>query len=385
MSPPHRAIEEDSEEFPDPEVMMAELDDDSEFPENENIDNIGAVTPPNDIPNKAPVDEAEHYGSANPNESYYEQDSNDQSKYHSIGIGSKTPSDDEDEMHFESKAKRGVSPVLDEKSSPESPERKMVEQSPEDPPTPIKSAGIDLQVDAHVNEIIDVPDPSPKLDLVSPMSVGSTFGPTSPASSTTKSQNSYTKSSAMRGAQKLLKKNRQQRLAIMAKRRSVTSGLQEPTVNNVGSSGVGDTPDTSTPTNNSDAENDAPKQASTGTNVIYSRSRGRSVTPVRRMGSESSVVVKKTPLTPPSKKKSPIPPSPVRTPSKVRMSVYKSASARIAAIQDNDELDDTTSEALSGTSSVWTDATDGISKDSRRALILKMAKRRMKEKKSENQ
>jgi hypothetical protein len=36
---------------------------------------------------------------------------------------------------------------------------------------------------------------------------------------------------------------------------------------------------------------------------------------------------------------------------------------------------------VSATSSVWTDATDLTQKDSRRALILKMAKNRMKSKK----
>ena len=82
--------------------------------------------------------------------------------------------------------------------------------------------------------------------------------------------------------------------------------------------------------------------------------------------------------------------------SQVKMSMYRSTSsgrANFVAEKSNPTLpnfqngidDDVRSDAtsaISGTSSVWTDATD--SKDSRRALILKMAKNRMKKKKGDN-
>jgi len=206
----------------------------------------------------------------------------------------------------------------------------------------------------------------------------------------------------MRGAQELLKKNRQQRLAIMAKRRSGK--------------------DLDSPASTSNIENKAPMATSmsTGTNTsttkaqktIYSRSRNRSVTP-NQLGAHHSHS-----QTPASKSgrslstgnslsasrlllaKDRAPKSPVK------MAMYKSPSAsskvnsqeqnsnneelspKVASpieqpeskmLDDSDVKSDATS-AFSGSSSVWTETTEVSERDQRRALILKMAKNRMKSK-----
>ena len=207
----------------------------------------------------------------------------------------------------------------------------------------------------------------------------------------------------MRGAQELLKKNRQQRLAIMAKRRSGK--------------------DLDSPSSTSNIENKAPiaTSMSTGTSTttakaqktIYSRSRNRSVTPNQLGGHHSHS------QTPASKSgrslsnghsrsasgrsvlsKDRAPKSPVK------MTMYKSPSAsskvnsqepnsnneglspKVASpieqpeskMLDESDVKSDANSAFSGSSSVWTEATEVSERDQRRALILKMAKNRMKSK-----
>ncbi len=404
---------------------MAELDDDDddddeddEFPQTNDIPDISPVVP-NGHPNPSeydrdggrgldedkmiedeeqPMDESEAYGMSNADVSYRETSETEtpdtetkaktetegSSNYESIGIGAKTQSNDDDENDNEDEindgsktgksapSSRGSSPsksvsFRDESKSP------MRKRSTE-PHAPRK----ELEVDSHVDDVIDIPDPSPRLDLLSPISGVSSLGnspPMTPSSSvgtSFRSQNSYTKSTAMRGAQKLLKKNREQRLAIMAKRRNPNAdALSTGTSLNT--------------TANSDNENDAPNSENKGPKTIYSRSRGRAVTPIRHMKSppESPAVIKKA-LTP-SNKKSPAPAPAPPPASKVKMSMYKSTSKAHMSVTE-EGADDSKSDATSGysgTSSIWTDSTDVTGRDSRRALILKMAKSRMKKKKEE--
>ena len=88
-----KRIGKELEEFPDPEVLMDDLDED-EFPENDDIADIGPIVPPNDHRSNLdkfgneredgldedaryanedqPMDEAMVYGMSNPNESYHE-------------------------------------------------------------------------------------------------------------------------------------------------------------------------------------------------------------------------------------------------------------------------------------------------------------------------
>lgn len=261
-----------------------------------------------------------------------------------------------------------------------------------DSPTksPMKSSKRNLRVETDpTNGIIDVPDPSPRLDFISPLSTPGHFSdycddsPLKESNLTPQSQTSeYSRSSAMRGAQELLKKNRQQRLAIMAKRRS-GKDLDSPASN---------------------IENKAPISASTAKaqKTIYSRSRNRSVTP-NQLGSHTPSSHSGRSLSNGhslsasgrsvlSKDKAPKSP--------VKMTLYKSPSAKVNQEQKNEELSpkvaspiepdpkildeadvksDATS-AFSGSSSVWTETTEVSERDQRRALILKMAKNRMKSK-----
>ncbi len=220
---------------------------------------------------------------------------------------------------------------------------------------------------------IDVPDPSPRLDFVSPLSTPgnfSDFGETSMQESgiTPQSQGSeYSRSSAMRGAQELLRKNRQQRLAIMAKRRSA----REDTL--------------------------ATKNESTE-KTVFSRSRNRSITPSQLNRSPSKKSMS------PTKKSHNLPQSPstIKAQSPVKMSLYRSPSSRSRISQisrvsksnnstdveqfssprivDDSDVKSEATSAVSASSSVWTDTTDLSEKDQRRALILRMAKNRMKSK-----
>ena len=323
-------------------------------------------------------------------------------------------------------------------TSPPSRNEQEHSRSPRKIASPKASARERLSVYTHVDDVIDVPDPSPRLDFVSPMSNSSPSAnysspkiPSSPANSYTKSSamrgaqeipsspkipsspaNSYTKSSAMRGAQELLKKNRQQRLAIMAKRRNTPL----KTGQNIQSL--------------SDIENNEPGK----TRVVSSHSRGRSVTPVRRAKSPTKAArsptkspqrskskVKMTMYRSPSKRgvlstspsrtnvdddapaltlspQAPLYSSPSKrgglstSPSKNRVNVNSPASPLFPQAPLSPRLNsesppapplsprapsEANSVASSNTSSVWTDTTE---KDSRRALILKMAKSRMKSK-----
>lgn len=200
---------------------------------------------------------------------------------------------------------------------------------------------------------------SPQSNIASPQSRGSKSG-VSPESF---SQGST--SSAMRGARELLKKNRQERLALMSKRRGIQQKIP-----------------TTTKSPNEDVEvvgneNKEPVKEKT----FYSHARSRSVTPnKKRFQSTSSPVaspvaspVKKA-LSPSKKALSPTSPSnaPVipKTPPPVshRKTVVKNA-----------DFGSPKSD-ISGASSAWTEEPDG-DKDSRRALILKMAKNRMRTKK----
>lgn len=241
------------------------------------------------------------------------------------------------------------------------------------------SAAPSLTVDTEPSRgIIDVPDPSPRLDFVSPLSTPghfNDFGESSvhePSTTPQSQQSEYSRSSAMRGAQELLKKNRQQRLAIMAKRRSAREDVAN---------------------SNTKSENNG---------VVYSHSRNRSITPSQRNKSPS-----KRSLSPTKKPNNPPPPSPSgpKTHSPLKMSLYRSPSASTRStrrslpgstsrtnvmgrspspsfglLDDSDVKSEATS-AVSAASSVWTDTTDLSEKDQRRALILKMAKNRMKSKK----
>jgi hypothetical protein len=298
-------------------------------------------------------------------------------------------------------------------TSPPSRNEQEHSRSPRKIASPKASARERLSVYTHVDDVIDVPDPSPRLDFVSPMSNSSPSANYSSPKIPSSPANSYTKSSAMRGAQELLKKNRQQRLAIMAKRRNTPL----KTGQNIQSL--------------SDIENNEPGK----TRVVSSHSRGRSVTPVRRAKSPTKAArsptkspqrskskVKMTMYRSPSKRgvlstspsrrnvdddapASPLSPqAPVyRSPSKKRGGLPSSPSRKRvdvdapasplfpqAPLSPRSNSDsppapplsprapsEVNSLASSNTSSVWTDTTE---KDSRRALILKMAKSRMKSK-----
>jgi len=402
LSPPRRSNDASSpylsaeEEFPDPEVDMADLSDE-EFPKDDQDPDIGPIVPPNVqrshldeeggfMSADQPRDEAMAAGMSNMNMSYHEQEVPERSKYQSIGIGGSKDAEGGNDYR-----RQDVSPQRDasrgrERNVSTSPEKEQYgsfappqRQPRQASESPLKSRSPKARVVSrnHLDEMVTVPDPSPTmthLDCVSPMSAESASplkGIGTPGSAT-----SYTKSSAMRGAQELLKKNRQQRLAIMAKRRSSTAL----------------TDDNSTA---SDTENKSPYKPA---KVIHSIARGRSVTPIRR--SKSPVKA----LSPNNANKSPK--------SKVKMTMYKSPSSprnkiiserSTKTLNETSELatpsppspvmksppppmmngmDDTRSESASATSSVWTDTTDLTQRDSRRALILKMAKSRMKSKRN---
>jgi len=185
----------------------------------------------------------------------------------------------------------------------------------------------------------------------------------SPQSRGSKSvESSYTQgstSSAMRGARELLKKNRQERLALMSKRRGVqqkiptiTKAPKEKQVDEVGN------------------ENKEPAKEKT----FYSHARSRSVTPNRKRfqstSSPTASPAKKalSPATPPYGA-----PPPPKTP--------PSVSLQKAAVNNKDaDFAVSPKSDISAASSSWTDEADG-DKDSRRALILKMARNRMRSKK----
>ena len=237
-----------------------------------------------------------------------------------------------------------------------------------------------LEVNTQLPKDVDMEsDPSPHLDFLSPLSEASGKHATSPARterqipqspySFKSTASTYSKSSAMKGAQELLKKNREQRLRIMAKRRNTPGKNSEKSFTSTAS----------------DSENMEPSP----TKQIVSKARGRSVTPVRKATS------------PPQR----LSISPSRRMSPVKMALYKNPSSprKIAgdvppppplsptnkllqprrepkSYQNDDDAKSVASSIVSAASSGWTDTTDPLERDSRRALILKMAKSRMRSK-----
>ncbi len=187
-----------------------------------------------------------------------------------------------------------------------------------------------------------------RTDLTSPMSTGS---------KSTKSRDTLysqgTSSFAMRGARELLKKNREERLAFMAKRKAVKT----PPVT---------TPNNDEQSNASDEFNDPEPEPQKEVKPLYSHRRSRSITPNKKRFQVTS-----SPSTSPVKKpQSPAPASvsfvtPKSPPSTAPKSLDKSADF-------SSPMSD-----VSASSSAWTED----DKDARRALILKMAKHRMRSKK----
>jgi len=156
---------------------------------------------------------------------------------------------------------------------------------------------------------------------------------------------SYSKSSAMKGAQQLLKQNRQKRLELMAKRRATQEKLLASAAQLVESV---ETESSSSPTNQ---ENDESRSVSMANSAFPSKVSKRASSPYIR---EAPMNVLSSPP--------PAPSSPNR----------ESYSRR-----KDDDMTDCTSLA-SNPSSVWTDDASNVEKNSRRALILQMAKNRMK-------
>jgi hypothetical protein len=188
-----------------------------------------------------------------------------------------------------------------------------------------------------------------RTNLTTPMSIGS--------KSTTKSRDTLysqgTSSFAMRGARELLKKNREERLAVMAKRKAVKT----PPVK---------TPNDDQQFNASDEFNDPEPEPQKEVKPLYSHRRSRSITPNKKRFQAAS-----SPSTSPVKKpQSPAPVSPSFVPPKTPPSTAPKALNKSADFSS--PMSD-----VSASSSGWAED----DKDARRALILKMAKHRMRSKK----
>lgn len=223
------------------------------------------------------------------------------------------------------------------------------DQTSEDEPSPRISPRINkMDPPTSEDEKIDEALSSPQVS--SPYGAGST-------------------SSAMRGARELLKKNRQERLAFMSKRRAVsqkTPKVRKSPKDDSNSASNENSDPMKRKTDPSKAKTDPSK-----TKTLYSHSRSRSVTPnKKRFYSES-----RNTLSPGKKALEPLSPSrsvvPKTPPSSVRKSPRQNVYGSPSAKSD-----------VSGASSDWTaEDPDPGDKDSRRALILKMAKNRMRNKK----
>ena len=193
---------------------------------------------------------------------------------------------------------------------------------------------------------------SPQSHVASPHSRGSKSA-LSPDSSYTQG----TSSAAMKGARELLKKNRHERLALMSKRRVAhqKAPVKSPRV-------VEDI--------DSGSENKEPVETSASSRTLYSHARSRSVTPNKKrfqgLASPTDSPAKKA-LTPASPPYGPMPP---KTPPSSRRKNFNKDVGFGSPTSD-----------VSGASSAWTSEPESGDKDSRRALILKMAKSRMKSKK----
>jgi hypothetical protein len=391
------------EEFPDPEIDMDELS--NEFPADHNDPNVSEI-PPNEedhheevvsdhfVQDNMPMDEAMLYEKSIKRRSmkyespYYNRMEGDTVRSrNSVTSSSVSP----DKVSLRRKSLPTINSV--------SPERK----------TSSNNLYHDnrLKVDTHVSEIIDYSDNSRNNhDIISPMSDSSpsanfvNSNESTPINSDLgKPMNFYSKSSAMRGAHELLKKNRQQRLAIMAKRKGTNGTPQHDT-------SFGDSEHHPTSSEAENYEAYKPK-------VIMSRSRGRSVTPIRRKSPTKVMSPEKISTNTPKSPKNKVKMSMYRSNSSSRERFVSERSSRTLDTEitsteketlsptspttredpssnipvlspkrrdENDAKSEATS-AVSGTSSVWTDTTDFASKDSRRALILKMAKNRMRTKK----
>lgn len=395
---------DEEEEFPDPEINMSESSENElstefdEFPQDEEDPGIDPIVSPNVEDEDRRSDRFRDEDQPMDEGLATEMLNNDVPHYESIGSRAREPRGIKD-TSMERDATPSLSPVrnhnkLRGRQKSFSPPNRAPSNSPHRSstrggvtPKQHIGDGDHLTVDTLVDEVINVPAPPPRNDFVSPMSESSPSTKfTSPVPMTPDSPkpiNSYTKSSAMRGAQELLKKNRSQRLAIMAKRRNTPLRNEKSSYSTNSSS---------------DIEN---KEPTIKPRVVRSRSRGRSVTPVRIRSPERVKINLSSP-----KDIS----SPPRPKSKVKMTMYRSPSAskrlisdrpqaslspksglaspplsprspRSPSVNNDDDVKSEANSAVSATSSVWTDATDLTQKDSRRALILKMAKNRMKSKK----
>ena len=195
--------------------------------------------------------------------------------------------------------------------------------------------------------------PDNKVNLLSPQpTLASKQGKLSGVSPDSYTQGSS--SNAMKGAREILKKNRQERLALMTKRRPVPH--RAPSDN--------DLPTEEISGNN---ENKDPIK----TKTLYSHARSRSVTPnKKRFQSET-----KSPVAPLKQTLSP------SLHSHSHRSIPKTPPSASHKVSGNETGFGSPKSDVSGASSGWTEDPDSTDKDSRRALILKMAKNRMRSKK----
>lgn len=205
-------------------------------------------------------------------------------------------------------------------------------------------------------------DPSPRIPMRTPTSFSSyedkngIGSPLSRGSKSAISPDSLTHerpSSAMKGARELLRKNRQERLALMSKRKG---GMQKAPVHQSSSQKV---KSPSFGNENKEPEK-SPKR--------FSHIRSRSVTP-----SKKRPQVPTSPLSPAKKNLRPVSPPYDSIQPKTPPSSQRNTNRSVFFNSPRSDV--------SGVSSCWTDEPDSADRDSRRALILKMAKNRMRSKK----
>lgn len=137
------------------------------------------------------------------------------------------------------------------------------------------------------------------------------------------SKDSYSRSAVMKGAHELLKKNREERLKLMEKRKSSRTSIESESINTA--------------------------------TLVDKKSPIRTITPVKQ-STPSKLEGAKRPASP-----------------KISTTIKEDKVKLESAVNAEDDVSDT--------SSAWTDTVDPAA-DQRRALILKMAKSRMKSKKS---
>lgn len=184
------------------------------------------------------------------------------------------------------------------------------------------------------------------------------------------------KSNAMKGAQELLKQNRKKRLEIMAKRRAKlqNSQLQSPAEEQssdsdsdsegstkINDAGVGSISSDSSAS--SDDEFATTPQRKTNTPGGYSSQTSTNKNSAK-LSSRNSPTASKL------YQKTSSPPQPPLSPTSTKRS------AKIVRKKDDDATE--CSSLASNPSSVWTEDTNNVERNSRRALILQMAKNRMK-------